>query len=61
MSSSPKSIQLLLKPREAAKALAISDSLLWKMTKAGRIPSKRIGRCLRYDLLELQNWLATAC
>jgi predicted DNA-binding transcriptional regulator AlpA len=50
-------IRLLLYPAEAAKALAISRSLLWNLTKAGKIPVKRINRCLRYDPTELREWL----
>ena len=49
---------LLLKPEEAAKSLAISPSLLWKLTRAGKIPSVRIQRCLRYSPQALQNWVA---
>lgn len=39
----------LFTPREAAQALAISESHLWKLKKKGEIPAVRINRCLRYD------------
>jgi hypothetical protein len=48
---------LLWKPREAAKSLAISPSLLWRLTKQGKIPSIRINRNLRYDPANLRKWI----
>ena len=41
--------KLLLRPPEAAEALAISDRTLWGLTKAGEIPCVRFGRSVRYD------------
>lgn len=49
---------LLLHPIDAAKALAISPSLLWKMTRAGKIPVVRVNRCLLYDPISLRAWIA---
>jgi hypothetical protein len=49
---------LLLKPNATAKALAISPSLLWKMTRAGKIPVVRVNRCLRYEPTMLRHWIA---
>jgi hypothetical protein len=49
---------LLLRPSDAAKALAISPSLLWKLTRAGKIPAVRVNRCLRYDPIGLRQWIA---
>jgi excisionase family DNA binding protein len=49
--------QLLIIPREAAKALAISERTLWQLTKDGVIPCVRIGRSVRYDLRDLQAWI----
>jgi excisionase family DNA binding protein len=41
--------RLLLRPREAADALGISERTLFTFTKAGRIPKVRIGtRGVRY-------------
>ncbi|HUU94501.1 MAG TPA: helix-turn-helix domain-containing protein [Phycisphaerae bacterium] len=47
----------LLTPRQAAKALAISERTLWKFTKRGEVPVVRIGRAVRYDQADLQAWI----
>jgi excisionase family DNA binding protein len=49
--------RLLLKAREAAQALAISERLLWKLTDQGDIPCVRIGRSVRYDVQDLEAWI----
>ena len=49
---------LLLKPKEAAKALAISDRKLWSLTAGREIPCVRIGRSIRYRPESLRAWLA---
>lgn len=49
--------RLLLKPRQAAEALAISYRKLWAMSASGEIPSLRIGRAVRYDLADLREWI----
>ncbi len=43
-------IRLLLTPREAAHALAISERTLWQLTKDGILESVRVGkRSVRYS------------
>ena len=49
---------LLLTPRQAATALAISPRKLWSLTASGEIPSVRLGRCVRYPIDQLQAWIA---
>ena len=49
--------RLLLKPREAAEALAISPRTLWARTNAGEIPCVRLGRAVRYDPADLRAWI----
>jgi len=53
---------LALRPREAAKALGISQRLLWQLTHDGHIPCVRIGngrrRAVLYPMVDLQAWLA---
>jgi len=44
---------LLLTPRQAARALNISEKTLYNYTKAGAIPVVQIGRCKRYTLADL--------
>ena len=57
-SSGPSKPVLLLKPRQAAESLAISPRKLWALTASGEIPHVRIGRCVRYDFADLQQWIA---
>ena len=40
----PAPLRLALRPKEAARALDISERLLWSKTNAGEIPCVRIGR-----------------
>lgn len=48
--------RLLLKPREAAMLLNISERQLWEHTSPrGPIPATRIGNCVRYSREGLQN------
>lgn len=51
------SLRILLRPSEAAEALAISATQLGKLTKDGTVPCVRIGRLVRYDLAALKNWV----
>ena len=50
---------LLLSPRNAAKALSVSERTLWNQTvPRGPIPSIRIGkRGVRYSLAALHAWI----
>ncbi len=49
---------LALRPREAAKALGISERMLWSLTAPrGTIPAVRIGTCVLYPVAGLQAWL----
>jgi excisionase family DNA binding protein len=49
---------LALRPREAARALGISERTLWEWTKAGRVPSVRVGHVVMYPTDALKAWLA---
>jgi excisionase family DNA binding protein len=56
--SSERSVErLLLRPREAAKALGICERTLWDMTSKRELPRVRIGRAVRYDPRDLQAWI----
>ena len=50
---------LLMTPQEAAEALSISPRKLWGMTASGEIPHVRIGRCVRYRISSLNEYLAS--
>lgn len=46
----PDEQRILLRPREAAVRLAISERQLWNFTQPrGPIPVLRIGNCVRYS------------
>ncbi len=55
------SSRLLLKPKEAADALRISERTLWQLTKDKEIPCVQIGgrirQVVRYDPRNLQAWI----
>jgi len=48
---------LLLTPQQAADALAISTRKLWEITSTDDIPHLRIGRCVRYSIQDLHQWI----
>ena len=49
---------LALRPKQAAKAIGISERLLWSKTNAGEIPHARIGRAVIYPVDLLREYLA---
>jgi excisionase family DNA binding protein len=52
--------QLLLKPKDAAKLLNLSERTLWALTHDGEIPVIRVGpkkRHKRYRLADLERWV----
>lgn len=56
--SDPDATRLsLLKSREAAGYLNISERKLWDLTQRGEIPHIPIGRAVRYDPRDLQAWV----
>src|SRR5262249_23960562 len=53
-------LNLLLSPRDAARALAVSPRTLWSLTSPrGPLPYVRIGRAARYDTAALQAFPET--
>jgi excisionase family DNA binding protein len=48
----------LLRPREAAEMLAVSERTLWDLSNGGGLPCVRIGRAVRYDPADLAGWIA---
>lgn len=49
---------LALRPREAARALGVSERTLWSWTQAGEIPHVKMGRSVLYPTAALERWLA---
>ena len=62
MSNNVQSQPVVLRYREAAKALGVSQRTLWLWTKAGIVPHVRVGlgrrKTILYPLDELKAWLA---
>jgi hypothetical protein len=48
---------LLLKPKEAAKALSISPRKLWALTASQQIEVVRIDRSIRYSVESLHRFI----
>jgi len=46
-----------LTANELAEILAVSRITIFKQAKAGRIPSFRIGTCVRFDPVVVAKWL----
>jgi excisionase family DNA binding protein len=57
MKTEPDKPRLALRPREAAKALGVSERLLWTWTDRGLIPHMRIGKVVVYPVDSLREWL----
>lgn len=49
--------QLLATPKEAASMLRLSPRTLFTLTKNGELPSRKIGRLVRYYVPELIDWI----
>lgn len=55
--ATPADEAFLLTPRETAKRLAISERHLFQLTRSGRIPCVRVGKCVRYNVETIQKWV----
>ncbi len=53
----------LLNDREAAKFLGVSEQTLavWRCTKRYNLKYLKIGRCVRYRLIDLVQWMDQRC
>ncbi len=47
----------LLRAREAAQFLGLSQQTLYKHFEEGKIPGYRMGKALRFDVMELKNFM----
>ena len=58
MSGNERTRPLALSPRDAARALIMSEKGLWNLTQPrGPIPAAKIGRLVRYDIRDLLAFL----
>jgi excisionase family DNA binding protein len=46
-----------LNARQLAALLAVSTIVVYKLAKSNRLPSFRIGTCVRFDPKAVANWL----
>lgn len=53
----PVMTPLSLRPADAAKALGVSERLLWRWTREQWVPHVRIGNVVLYPVDELHRWL----
>lgn len=51
-------LKRLLTQQEAAERLAVCQRTIWLMTKRGELPVVRIGRAARYDLADVDAFIA---
>jgi excisionase family DNA binding protein len=58
MSDIPK--QRLIRPKDAAVYLCISERKLFSMTKEETIPAIKMGRSVRYDVVDLDAFIQQA-
>ena len=47
----------LMKSKQAAEYLCISERKLWDLQKSQRIPVVRIDRAVRYDIADLDSFI----
>jgi len=47
----------LLKIREAAELLGMSENFLYKLVEGQQMPHVRVGRSVRFDPQELSAWI----
>ena len=53
-------IARLLSVADAAKYLCVSERTLWSLTNENKLAAVRIGRAVRYDLQDLENFITKA-
>jgi excisionase family DNA binding protein len=47
----------LMTPRQTAQRLAISERHLFALTHSGQLPCVRVGKCVRYSVETIRNWV----
>ena len=52
---------LLVDSKHAAAILSIGQRKLWELTNCQAIPSRKIGRSVRYCIAELKAWITAGC
>jgi excisionase family DNA binding protein len=60
MKNTTPPLKRLIKPRQGAEYMGISERKLWQMTKDGRITAIKFDRVVRYDIADLDEFIAKA-
>ena len=50
--------RVLLKPSEVREVLGVGRSLVYQLISEGKIPSVRVGRCIRVPRASLEKWIS---
>lgn len=50
--------KMLLTVEEAVELLGIGRTLGWRLVQEGKLPSVRLGRCVRMPKQELEAWVS---
>jgi predicted DNA-binding transcriptional regulator AlpA len=59
--NAPGAAPTLIKVPAACEFLCMGPRRLWTLTNNGAIPSRKIGRSVRYVPAELAAWVAAGC
>lgn len=51
----------LLTPKDVAGLLCLPVSTVYELARGGRLPSLRIGRAVRFERHDLENFIARNC
>ena len=54
--NNPEVVNHLMTPQECAKFLKIQVNTLYVMRSQGRVPYRKVGHLLRFDLDEIIEW-----
>ena len=49
--------RLLVTSREAAQMLSICERTLWSLSNSGQLPAVRIGRAVRYAVIDIEAYI----
>ena len=53
----PQQLQRLLTPDEVASYLRLTRTQVIRQARAGRIPALKLGKCYRFQLPVIEQWL----
>jgi predicted DNA-binding transcriptional regulator AlpA len=57
----PTPAPLLIDAKAARLAISMGERKLWSLTNCRAIPSRKIGKSVRYSPAELAAWVACGC